>query len=68
MILFFFVWKIFWYDIDKKKLSNVYTGNKGGSILSEAGIIAISFAALGLSFATVVVAVVVLSIFVRYTS
>ena len=34
--------------------------------MSEAGIIAISFAALGLSFATVVVAVV--SIFVRYTS
>ena len=67
--MFFFVWKIFWYDIDKKKLSNVYTGNKGGgSILSEAGIIAVSFAALGLSFATVVVAVVVLSIFVRYTS
>ena len=36
--------------------------------MSEAGIIAISFAALGLSFATVVVAVVVLSIFVRYNS
>ena len=31
--------------------------------MSEAGIIAISFAALGLSFATVVVAVVVLSIY-----
>ena len=36
--------------------------------MSEAGIIAISFAALGLSFATVVVAVVDISIFVRYTS
>ena len=36
--------------------------------MGENAIIAISFAALGLSFATVVVAVVVLSIFVRYTS